>query len=504
MSLISILFPVFLAVLFAGYFLLPLRFRWLWLLAGSIVFYCWGCPEQLLFPLVAWMIAYCAALLIEKISEKKKKRPRLILFLGVLPILALMVLTRAGERILSSVSMILRGRPLSLSILVPLGISYYTFALVGYLADVYWKKNPAERNPLKLLLYVLFFPHITQGPIPRFRKLAPQLMEGHPFDYGRFCFGLQRIIWGYFKKLVVADRFSVIVRTVFENAEKYKGLTFVAAASASAVQLYADFSGCMDIALGVSEALGITLDENFRRPFFAKSAAEFWRRWHITLGAWFKDYVYMPLVVSPVLVKLSGASRKVFGKRFARSLMTVIPLAVVWFLTGSWHGTGWNYIAWGIWWGGIIILSSVFAPELKKLTHLLRIPEDSFYWDLFRMVRTFVIFCVGRLLTAPGSLSRSLMIAKRILLSWNPWVFFDGTLYQLGLDAADFWVGILSLLFLWYISVQQEKGIRIREKIASYPVVIRWGIYYGAVFAVLVFGMYGSGHTSNGFIYAQY
>ena len=517
MNLISVTFLIFLTVLFIIYFILPLKVRWMWLLIGNCVFYACGGWKSLPFLFTAELIAYAFPLWIkavyrraeESVGTKKndpavKRRARWILLLGVLLLLSMLVYSKSAEKIMIAFASIFHGEILSFPVIIPLGISYYTFAAIGYMADVYWKKDEAERNPLKLFLYLTYFPHITQGPIPRHKRLAPQLTEGHRFEYNRVCFGLQRIIWGLFKKLVIADRFALIVREVIGNYEKYEGLTLVVAVMASAIQLYADFSGCMDIVLGISEVLGITLEENFQRPFFAKSAAEFWRRWHITLGAWFKDYVYMPLVVSPFLMKLSNGARKVFGKRFARCLLSIIPLIVVWLLTGLWHGTGKNYIAWGAWWGGIIIFSTVFAPELKKLTKLLHINTNSIYWQVFQMVRTFLLFCVGRLLTAPGHLRQSWEIVKRTCSRWNPWIFFDGTLYQLGLDRPDFWVGILSLLFLWYISVQQEKGVRIRQKIASYPIVIRWAIYYGAVFAVLIFGMYGSGHSAGGFIYAQY
>ena len=515
MNLISVAFIVFLPCLFFLYFIFPLQVRWLVLLAGSCIFYAWSGWEAYSFVIAAWIVTYgCSRMLSvlyqnagmteKKTASNVKKRARWILLPGILMLLGMLIYSKMAEQIADAVSSILQGHPLTLPVIIPLGISYYTFSAIGYLADVYWKKDPAEKNPLKLFLFLLYFPHITQGPIPKHRKLAGELTEGHRFEYDRVCFGVQRIIWGYFKKLVIADRFAVIVRAVLGNDRNYEGLLLLLGIMASAVQLYTDFSGCMDIALGISEVLGIPLDENFRRPFFAKSAAEFWRRWHITLGTWFKDYVYMPIVVSPWLLKLTNASRKRLGKRFARNLMTVIPLAVVWFLTGLWHGTGADYIAWGIWWGSIIILSTIFSPELKKLTERLHIDSTSVYYHIFQMLRTFLIFCVGRLLTAPGDLSRSCEIVGRIFGKWNPWIFFDGTLYRLGLDRYDFWLGILSLLLLWFISLQQEKGVQIRRKIAACPLAIRWMIYLGAIFAVLTFGMYGVGHDPGAFIYTRY
>ena len=390
------------------------------------------------------------------------------------------------------------------NIIIPLGISYYTFGIIGYMADVYWKKDEAEKNPLKLLLYMIYFPHILQGPIARHRKLASQLAEGHRFDYQNFCFGLQRITWGFFKKLVIADRFAVIVNEIFDNYGQYEGQYFIIAILACVVQLYCDFSGCMDIALGVSECFGITLDENFKRPFYSRSASEFWRRWHITLGAWFKDYVYMPMVINPRLIKLSKRAKDKLGARFGKSIMTIVPLAIVWLLTGLWHGTGIDYIVWGCYWGIIIIVGTVFAPEFKKLNKKLNIDTESDLWKNFQIVRTFLIFCGGRLLTAPGDIRVSMEIIKSMFTKFNIWIWFDQSIYELGLDRQNLWAGLFALVLLWFISYKQEHGTNIREKIASYPLPLRWILYYGLFFAVLVFGMYGSGFEASAFVYMQY
>ena len=351
---------------------------------------------------------------------------------------------------------------------------------------------------------MVYFPHILQGPIARHRLLAHQLIEGHAFEYTRFCYGLQRMVWGFFKKMVIADRFSIIVTTVFNNPSEYTGLIFVVAILAAAIQLYCDFSGCMDIALGISECMGIKLEENFQRPFFSKSAAEFWRRWHITLGAWFKDYVYMPLAISPVLIKLSQKTKDKFGKRFAKSFMTVIPLVAVWLLTGIWHGTGWNYVVWGCYWGAIIIVTNVFALEIKTLTNKLHIDTSAPWWGWWQMVRTFLIFCGGRLLTAPGDLATTWEIIQRMFAEFNIWILFDGTLWRLGLDYPDFCVGILATVLLWWVSLQQEKGIVMRDKVAALPIVLRWSVYYAGIFAILILGMYGPGYEASSFVYMNY
>ena len=517
MSFISLTFLIFLALTVLIYFIVPAAHRWLVLLAASLVFYGWAGIDKLLFAGISSLIVYFAALRMDAIyagaaqeTDKKaaaaaaKKKTRRILTGALVLLIGALVWTKAGASIAAAFSRILKGQPITVHVLVPMGISYYTFAVVGYLADVYWKKDKAEKNWLRLLLYMLFFPQIVQGPIPRHKKLAPQLAEGHPFDWERLRRGMLRVLWGYFKKMVIADRFAVIVTEVIGGYKTYEGVLFIAALAFSAVQLYCDFSGCMDIALGIAEMLGITLDENFRRPFLSRSAAEFWRRWHITLGTWFKDYVYMPLAVSPWLMKLGRSGAKTFGKRFGKSLMTAVPLAVVWLLTGLWHGTGPDYVVWGCYWGLLIIVTTVWAPEIRKLNEFLHIDTESVWWKRFQMVRTFGIFCVGRLLTITPDLKASAVIFRKILTQHNIWAFTNGTFYRLGLSGPNFWVGLFSLGIVWYINLREEGGSDMRREVMSYPLPVRWFLYYALFFAVLIFGMYGSGLSGGGFVYAAY
>lgn len=388
--------------------------------------------------------------------------------------------------------------------IVPLGISYYTLSLIGYLADVYWRKERAERNYFKLLLFTLYFPKIVEGPISKHRTVASCLSEGHRFDYERVCFGLQRVVWGFFKKWVIADRLAVLVNEVFGNYTAHSGSEFLAAAIFGAVQLYCDFSGCMDIGLGVSECFGVALEENFKRPFFSKTAAEFWRRWHISLGMWCKDYIYMPLVVSPRMTRWAGNVRKKHGKRAGKAVSTIIPLAVVWLFTGLWHGTGMYYIFWGIYWGSLIILSSLFEPELKKLTAKLGIDEKSEGFKYFRMARTFLLFVISRLITIPSSLVVTGYAIKQIFTNFAVRKLIDGSLLKLGIDGPRFGVTIAAIVFLAYVSSCQEQGVRIRHWIAQRPLLLRWVIYLAAIFAVLIFGAYGPGYNAAAFVYMAY
>ncbi len=530
MSFVSYLFIGFVFALMVLYFIVPLRIRCYVLLAGSLFFYYQSGWQGMIFLSAAAVITYVSGLTIGNLrrtavsvrkesKEEKEQLPKeqkkgmaqtdqkesafAVFMISLLLLIAMLVYTKTGTALADAFDRIFTGESLSISLVIPLGISYYTFAAVGYLADVYWKKEQPEKNPFKLMLYLCYFPQILQGPIPKHKKLAPQLSEGHRFDYDRVCFGLQRAVWGFFKKLVIADRLAVMVNQVIDHYQNYAGLVLVFGLAGAVFQLYADFSGCMDIALGVSEVFGITLEENFRRPFFSTSAAEFWRRWHITLGAWFKDYVYMPLSTAPWVIAVGKFFRNHIGKSAGRNIVTTIPLLVVWILTGLWHGTGLDYLVWGLYWGGIIILSTWLAPVYRKLNQRLGLSDDPGWWHVTRQVRTFVIYTVGRLLTLPGDLEASSRIGQRIF-TFNPWVLFDGTLMNLGWDEKDVWVVCIALLILWRVSVLQERGTRIRQSVAKWPLPIRWAFYLAAIFAVLIFGVYGPGTNQATFVYMNY
>ena len=470
------------AVIF--YYLLPTGIRWITLLIFSILFYLQGGPEGLLTVLLTTLITYLSALLIGRTDQKKRRKRRVILSCAVLLLAGYLALTKLSGYV-------------NISPVIPVGISYYTFSLISYLADVYWKKEQAERNFLKLALFALYAPKILQGPISKHRTLGPQLTEGHAFSYKNLTFGMQRMIWGLFKKLVIANRTAIFVNNVYNgDLADTGGAVLALTVFLSVMQLYCDFSGCMDIACGLSQIFGIELDENFKRPFFSRSAAEFWRRWHITLGIWFKDYVYMPIVISPGMLKISGFFRKKISKRCGKAVLTVIPLSLVWILTGLWHGTGINYVIWGIYWGCIIILSEVFAPEIRKLTALLHINTKAPTWRWFQMIRTFALFYVGRLIASQKSPEDVKTIVRNMI--WKPEIaqLMNGELFNYTQVKADLIVIALSLVLLWFISLQQEKH-GIRESIAAWNAVPRWIFYGVSIGIVLVFGVYGAGYENT-------
>ncbi len=525
MSFTSLGFIVAVSILCLIYYIIPKKFQWTVLLTGSVLFYMTYGAERILFILLASVTAYCAAVKIDKVYVKQdayikekglsgkekqeyilqnKKTTKRILLLAVGFLVFMLAYSKMGNWLQKTVSGLIYGqeKPI-LPLIVALGISYYTFSLIAYLADVYWRKEKAEKNYLRFLLFVIYFPKILQGPISRHNFLAPQLKQEHCFDYQTFCFGVQLVVWGYFKKLVIADRLSIFVDTVFNDYSACSGAVLAVATIFGAVQLYCDFSGCMDIVRGVSQAFGIELEQNFKQPFFSRSAAEFWRRWHITLGAWFKDYVYMPIVVSPTLVQKLKPIKEKWGMKAVKKIMTAIPLAVVWILTGIWHGTGWPYIVWGIYWGGIIISSMLLESVYKNVLLKLGINEEAFWWRTFQMLRTFMLFCIARLLTMPNSLLATAVICKRIVCDFHVTSVLSNNLFQYGLDKQNFILVIIAVLIVWAVSVLQGKGM-VREMVARRNIVLRWSIYFALIFAVIIFGIYGPGYDASSFIYEAF
>lgn len=519
----DILFFPFLAIAVVLYFVVSHRYRWIMLLVSSVVMYLAWAVVKLVFPLAEVFVSWLAAMFIErqykdlelqlaKIGSddvEKKKRIQTttrrkcfaVLWIAIVTMVAMLVFSKSLRQMAARFpAMPFAGR---LAIFTaPLGISYYTLSLIGYVVDVYWKKQKAERNYFKLMLFALYFPKILQGPISSYAKIGTQLCEGHRFDYKRFCYGVQLMLWGYFKKLVIADRLNLFVSKAFGDVDSYSGSVILVAAILSTIQMYCDFSGCMDMGCGMSQIFGIELEKNFNHPFFAKSAAEFWRRWHITLGGWFRDYVYMPLASIRPLLKLSGKVRKRFGKRAGLAVLTIPVTAVVWFFTGLWHGTG-TFLLWGIYWGTILITSNVFSPEFKKLSKLLRINTKNYVFKIFQMARTFLLFVGSCIITTPANVATVFAVCKKIFTQFDAWNLFDGTLYKIGLDRPDMHLAFLCIALLAWVSHLQEKE-SVRDMIARQQIVVRWAIYYMAFFTILIFGIYGMSYDASAFVYMQF
>ncbi len=505
MSIVSFCFFVFVAVIVGFYYIIPLSNRWISLLLGSTIFIIIGSSWKMYIIFLAQVIlAYGGALLF----HKNLKQNRLICSIVIVLELAALIFLKDSYFFIINYRHILHllGRPREipfLEIAAPLAISYYTLMLISYILDVYWGKIEIERNPLKLLLYAGFFPQMIAGPISRYSETAAELWEGHRFNYDNFCFGVQRFLWGLFKKLVLAERLGTIVNTIYtgglEETWAPVGSYIWIGAIAYAFQLYTDFSGGMDIILGTTQLFGIVLPENFRTPFYSTSMSELWRRWHITLGLWLKDYIMFPFLKSRPAAKFRAFCQKQFGKKAAKTVPTYLGTFLVWFCCGFWHGGTYKWIFWGLSTFVIIVGGMILQPFFDKLQALLQVNKEAGSWILFRRLRTFLLFIITCSIQPANSLMSALKMWKNAFV-YNPWILVDGSLYKLGLDRLDFWVMIFGLMILFIVSKYQQKG-SVREIIARQNLVFRWILWLGLFIVVLLFGMYGEGYDPAEFIY---
>ena len=532
MTFVSAVFGVFFIGISILYFCVKREYRWIVLLFGSYFFYWMSSKSLTVVLLFMTIVTFAVGKIIDARNQKSaaylkehgelqsgerkayknncKKINKRILILGILLDLSILLFLKYFNFFSDNINELLgwfkipAGVP-TLGLLVPIGLSFYTLQAIAYMTDVYRGKYRADRNFFQFMLFMSYFPQIVQGPIARHDHLAKQLYEGHDFDYQRCTFGLQLALWGLIKKLVIADRLAVPVNMIFNNYGNYSGLVVLLAAFGYGLQVYADFSGGMDLVRGLSQILGIELQLNFKQPYFAKSIEEFWRRWHITLGAWMKDYVFYPLSLSKISGSIGKKTRKIFGNNIGKKIPSFIAMFIVYFLVGFWHGPEWKYIAYGIW-NGIFIMSGILLEEFYSNTKKkLGIQEERYSWKAFQTFRTIVLCSVGRFFSrADNLLAAFLMIASTLKGFSNIAFLVDRTLINLGLDTADWVVLCIMLLIMLGVDTAHEKGIKIRQAIAGQGIVFRWLIYYAAIFAVIIFGMYGSGYDSASFIYQQF
>ncbi len=524
----SLNFIVFILCLFLVYFVLHKfcpKMQWTVLLVASYVFYLSSSPKYVIFLLLSTLTTWGTSLLISRentvvdkkikqaadISRDEKKKLRkesdskkkLWLSMGLVINIGVLVFLKYTNFLISTVGGIFSLETSRIEwLILPLGISFYTFQAVGYCVDVYRGITEPEKNLFKYALYVSFFPQISQGPIGKYTDLAPQLYTPHAFDYDAFVKGAERVILGYFKKMVVADNLAVFIGNIYSEPAEHSGFMLVFATLMYAFQLYADFSGYMDIALGISNCMGIKLAENFKTPYFSSSIAEFWRRWHISLGTWFKEYLYYPVLRSRLISDLGKKLSKKGKKKLSRSLTTVIGLLVTWLLIGFWHGSEWRFVFYGLYHGTFVILASVLGDFYAKMRARARIKEESVLWKLFTIFRTFFIVCVGYVLFRANSIHDAVLIFKRICSS----AFFADIFKGLFTEETGimYWLLIAASLVVCFIVdlIDEKKGFITWLNEIKLP--LRWIILYVLLFGIIIFGVYGSGVDVGGFLYEQF
>ncbi len=492
MSLTSFSFLVFLALLTAVYSLAGKKYRWTVLLAFSIAFFLYeASPLLLALPLLSSLSAYGASLAGAR-QRSRGKRGTVTVGAAIAFNILLWFIFKGGgywKPLIPALS--------AVSLPAALGMSYYVMQVIAYLLDCHWESIQPERNFLKLFLFVIFFPQMTSGPISRREDMA-SLYDGARPTYGSITQGAQRIVWGFFKKLVISVRIAAVVDMVYADPGSMGSRWMLLAVVLYPLQLYTDFSGCMDIVLGAAELTGITLRENFNSPFFSRTVQEFWKRWHITLGSWAQTYVLYPVLMSPAAVRLGKWSRKHFSRRIGTLIPTEAGMFASWMVMGIWHGSYKYWIGSGIWYWVVMLLSELAKPLFKKLNALLHIPEKSLPFHVFQSLRTYGIFCLSLVFFRSADIPQALSVYGLLLGA------VTGTAGAPAVSLALIHgkkLLLVSLAVLFAASLLREKYGSARVWLAKRPLPLRWTVYLALLFAVLLEGQYGPGFEAADFIY---
>ena len=515
---------VFLPLVLIAYQLVPRKYRWGVLLAASYALYI-TFSKYLVLLLMAtaaftWRIglwmdkigAECAAKQAEVKDRKEKKalkedyqKKRVwVLRLGVLVLLGILFYVNYYNFVADNIN-ILIGRFAKLPIvkvMFPMGISFYTLEAVGYLADVYWERYPAEKHLGKFALFLSFFPQIMEGPIARYPETSDALFAGEPLKMENLNEGFLRILWGLFKKMIVSDRLTYLTDFIFGKYKDYHGSFIIFVAIAYTVQLYLEFSGSIDIVIGCGKLLGVTLPENFNQPFSAQSAAEFWRRWHMSLGNWFRNYVFYPVTVSNPVKNWNKTARKKYGKYWSMVGTSAMALFPVWVATGVWHGAGWKYLFYGMYYFVILFFGEAIKPFKEKNYEKLGIDFDAPYMKVIRILKTWVIIFTGELFFRADSLSIGLHMFRSIFGNFHIsslWKYFPDAI-----TVGDVWAIAVGSVIVWIVGFLKERGVDVRGKILGARTPVKWSVYYLIIFTILLFGAYGTGYQPVDLIYAGF
>ena len=377
------------------------------------------------------------------------------------------------------------------SFVLPVGISFYTFQALSYTVDVYRNEIEPEKNFINYALFVSFFPQLVAGPIERSGNLLTQIQSVSKkklFDYDKFVKGFSLMCWGMFVKMVIADRVAIFVDTVFNSIYNIGSVEALFGALGFTLQIYCDFSGYSLIAIGAANVMGFDLMENFNTPYFAESIQDFWRRWHISLSTWFRDYLYIPL----------GGSR-------CSKLRKYFNIMVTFLVSGLWHGAAWTFVIWGGLHGIYQIVGDLLRPVKKKVNELLKVNTEAFSFKFGRIITTFFLTVVAWIFFKAGSIGVAFRYLRALFTKWNPWVFFDSSLYEYGLDRPEAMILLWSILALFVVDViRYKKGLNIGEFLVKQNLWFRWIVLIVLIVCCLVFGEYGIDFDSSQFIYFQF
>lgn len=484
----SIEFLIFFPLVALAFFSLPHRWRWALLLGASYLFYASWNPKYLVVLLTMTAIGYLSGRLLERQMHPTTRR--FLLILSLLASLGILFFFKYFE--LSSHALRAVFEQLSIAhlipgfnLLLPLGISYFTFQTLSYILDVYRGVIKAEKHAGMYALFIGFFPHLTAGPIARANQLLPQFRAVHAPDYEMIVSGLQRMAWGFFKKLVIADRLALMVNAVYGDPTSYTGAALTLATYAFAFQVYCDFSGYADIAIGAARVIGFKLQENFYQPYYAQSIPDFWRRWHITLYNWLRDYIFYPL--SRALKRTGLNSDNLFA--------LALPPMLTMLASGLWHGTAWTFIVWGGLHGIFMVGSVLWNRRSGSMQMPFSVPPQIAHG--IKIFATFHLVCFAWIFFRANSISDAVYILQHLFVDLGT----GASLSELiSLGWYDWLIAVLAILLMEAVHWGQRKNGSLREVIRRQPVWLRWSVYYALVMVIFMFGKFGAGE----FIYARF
>ena len=440
----------------------------------------------------------------ESITRKKKA----VLAIAILLLIGNLVLFKYSQMIVETMNYFIKATDHTaklsfIKLTIPMGISFYTLQAIGYMVDVYRGKYPPEKNIGKIALFLSFFPQLMEGPIGRYDLMSETLNEGHSFSYERLAFASQRILWGLFKVLVISGRAGRWVSTTF-NKEESIGIGVVIGILMYTLQIYANFSGSIDMVIGTAELFGVRLSENFNQPFRSKTITEFWQRWHMTLSSWLRDYVFYSLSMSRAFKSISKSAKAHLSRFLGSLLPATFALFFVWLANGFWHGASWKYVCYGLYYFVLIFLGMLFEPLFQKMSASTGISRKSKGFQVWQTVRTFILVNIGMFLFRADTLKQFGQLTLKIFQgNWFSQLG-SGVLLKSGLDIYDWAVLIVAFVLVCLVGHLKEKGNDVRSDVAAMSLPVRWLIYIGLFALVLICGAYGEGYGLGGFIYAEF
>ena len=521
MSITHLNFFIFLIASICMYYIIPKKHRWMVLLIASIVFFLMSSFRVIGYFAYGVLVSYVGARLMTEKCVKEVSKKKVVVITVVLQILGLFIL-KYFNIIPYTVNFF--GKLFSIhwlnmkliDLIAPIGISYYTLTSIAYVIDVFRGAFPAEKNIFKYILFVCYYPCIISGPIMRYQEMKEQFFSEHEMNWDDIFMGFHRILYGLLKKMVVADNLAILVQMIFSNPSKYSSFYLIVATFLYAIQIYCDFSGCMDMMLGASKCYGITLPENFMSPFFSKSLLEFWRRWHITLGAWGKDYIMYPLLTTNTFQKIGQKARSKWGKKTGKKIPVILSIFVLWLMIGIWHGASYKYIfVAGIMPWLYFTVGELYGDTHKKLVQKLKIRTESKIVRLLQSVRTVCFMCVIWFFALCPSLSviptylRNIFVRSEVGIKefiQTLALDIDGTAMIKGLIVLFMLIMgiIVALIGIFIVDFLKYREIEVGKKFNQKSMPFRYLMIFGMITIIILCGAYGPEYNPVDFIYGGF